>query len=505
MNTRRVTTVTAVLVIGLAIGALSVSLWTKRTTRVNVGWLFSNNPQQVAQALDMFRPTESQPMPLLLREPELVKEVSERLGTIENPTASAAFELISEAGLWDPEVIGEATWCHVLHDLLDQADREDEYYLYSTLVNLERLEDVLDADKPSERTVLLWDALLNAIDPAVRRSTVRSIVTRWPDGSYAKDVIRRCVDDEDPALRRLAWLIRGHMTLLEPLTGFSMRLEDPDPTVIEAMLWATVVTNPDQASSVLQHATDHELCHIGVIEYLRHRVAGTTTSTAPPLSNLHIIWETREITPTLFVDPIASDGSIWAMVLLADRCLDDEAAKSLALEWLHELHDDTILAGALLALLQDREIAEISREARHGSDSLKRMLDRLQPSSFEFRFPTGQLGKHNSIDVLLAAIISGPSGAIDTMIEWESMSAIEHLTTFGWFYERFTPELHALVMPLNVHDEPTAQLQRDLLTTAWWMRQRDLRFDRIARLWRHAATVGAPDSDTVVVESEDSL
>ncbi len=55
--------------------------------------------------------------------------------------------------------------------------------------------------------------------------------------------------DENPIIARRAWLVVGH---LNPLSGYAVKWKEAGPFVAEAMLWASVKTNPENPKAALE-------------------------------------------------------------------------------------------------------------------------------------------------------------------------------------------------------------------------------------------------------------
>ncbi|MEX1016783.1 MAG: hypothetical protein WDZ31_08550 [Phycisphaeraceae bacterium] len=60
-------------------------------------------------------------------------------------------------------------------------------------------------------------------------------------------------DDDESVIAREAWLLIG---LLDPLFGYSANWREADPWVAEAMLWASVQTNPDRPAAAVEALAD---------------------------------------------------------------------------------------------------------------------------------------------------------------------------------------------------------------------------------------------------------
>ena len=80
--------------------------------------------------------------------------------------------------------------------------------------------------------------------------TVRNIVLNVLAGYAAiaedpteyEQLIFKLGEDENTIIARRAWMIVGH---LDPFSGFAVKWKDADPVVAEAMLWASVKTDPE--------------------------------------------------------------------------------------------------------------------------------------------------------------------------------------------------------------------------------------------------------------------
>jgi len=211
-------------------------------------------------------------------------------------------------------------------------------------------------------------------------------------------------------LRRNAWITIG---LINPDAGYSADwLAEPDSSVVEAMLWAAVKTNPDQPQPLIRAiemtpwktsilpwllTLSHDEESLRILKGLH--TDGNPAATIPLLMRLKdnsqlspspsvsaflglklsekmtnpvferwYVWRTT--TPHTwsvrqFIDwinsPVAEDGSVWAAVLLAERFLTPENASELARTWLSSLDDDDRRAGILLAGLLGLPDQDIER------------------------------------------------------------------------------------------------------------------------------------------------
>ncbi len=315
--------------------------------------------------------------------------------------------------------------------------------------------------------------------------------------------------------------------------------------IAEAMLWAATVTNPDQANAVInamgeetwptnalmhiaRYSTDPRVkkiatsygsrphreyaiapaAELGILEtdlwedYPKELAAwlgkGDTLDTSmSPASHRWWLWRRfggstsdlsdRPEVPDLSSSVVAADGSVWASVLLAERCLDKATATDISLEWMRSLDLDINRAGILLAGLLNANTDQIDTILENQnldpiilqSARLAHMMvaNPAHHNSVEFAFAWRLMSDDvagTDIDILVALLASGDEAAFEFLLgkRSDALNAVDHLLSMAWLTERFCPEQYAIAAPLSPWDERSAQLQLDIMWTHYNLHRR---------------------------------
>ncbi|MFA9478337.1 hypothetical protein ACERK3_08515 [Phycisphaerales bacterium AB-hyl4] len=146
------------------------------------------------------------------------------------------------AGVWRRPTVTDEPWLRWLKSIAELPEPTSRLRAAQRLTALADMAD-------DERLAELLETLVNDDDANVRYNALAataelagatsSAEARLP---YESLIVGRTHDGE-PAIAREAWLLVG---LLDPVFGRSANWRDAQPSVAEAMVWASVQTNPDR-------------------------------------------------------------------------------------------------------------------------------------------------------------------------------------------------------------------------------------------------------------------
>lgn len=502
----------------------------------------------------------------------LGRSLMQALRSSQPPTAqvtaeafSDAVSLIRQCQQWNPETAPLDLWlrhCEILAGMnaaTGSPGPDAAAMALDQLIAISLSDERSHGSDYEERIRALWQRLItlhaeyqdgadakhllaishNALIQAARRYGPASIMP----------LVESTLNDPSTLLQRSAWLL---LAAANPQEGFTVNLSEKPIDVTEAILWAAVTTNPDQAAPLLTAAVSSSELE-SVIPYLLARstdpqaaarlgdparidrddivialalaagrasdtrrgiiepdtrtaitllYAGIKTAYAPPgpewPANEPILrrwsaWTDAQNLSGQVDDPAAADGSVWAAVLLAERCLDAAGSAEIASHWMHDLNDDVKRAGLLLAGLTGQHEAEIARVMQASPTVRVRRAARLamlmaHPEDSDntdacrriVAAETGSPGLEN--DALLALLAAGDMTAVEQLLKPRpNLSSSQRLLMAAWLVERFCPHLKDSAQPLIFRSERMAALQLDAMLWHWRLSRSLMRFNAETR------------------------
>jgi len=524
------------LLVGVAIG---LALWPMVEREWMLRRLFSDDAEQRAIAIQWWRESDGSGVDSrLAADTDIARRIAARLERTEDQgTFIDVAALLREEEFWRVPTISSSLWRRRLDLILDSNDLE------AALSVLDEVAAVpLARDDPN--AIDLWRRLLDwPHHAAVRRQSLLA-AARWFDRGAFETFVAPRRDDDDAQVRRLAWLLLGHV---QPRAGYAAVWKGKEPHVAEAMLWAATVTNPQDASPLLT-ACDASPWPTPALPWLLSRsddpaarerlealvVDGNQAATlhlaqrwgtkiedlpAPQRAWLggvieedatHDIalsrwaaWRNRSgDAERLLADPVAEDGSVWSAVLLAERLLDGEAQAELARKWLSDTDTRTRCAGAYLHALSKRDGRRLSAEYAQSGDAAFRRAVRMamiiadsgvqriemagSDHAYAWTIVATQSGER--LEALMALLAGGDAQPVEAILTApDDTPAGAALLERAWLIERFLPDYAALVGPLCPWDDAVAALQFDIMAAAWALGGGADRFDREKRVFAYAA------------------
>ncbi len=388
--------------------------------------LFSEDQNQRNEAVNYFlhlipknnnnNNMASETIPRLENNQSTAQRIIKRLTVLTDSTSETAepifndvFRVLNESQWWKPDRIPANLWKYRINILLDSSSKDSARLALQQLVIWES-----HHPDPSEHVDLdqMWLRLINSKDnPDLHLDTYLSSIRYInPSRLQSSGLLTKALRDPDPRLRRTAWLTIG---LINPVSGYSADWSnEPDPAVVEAMLWAAQQTNPDQPQPLVQ-AVESSPWKTTILPWLLARspseeslliLRGLNTDGNPAavIPLLLRLQDNAPLTPAPSVaaflglkppdisqnnpvlmrwyrwrtipphswnrsqftkwiqSPVAEDDSVWAAVLLADRFLPEDQAAQLSAIWLSSLDNNDRRAGLLLAGLLDSHHDEIN-------------------------------------------------------------------------------------------------------------------------------------------------
>ncbi len=177
---------------------------------------------------------------------DTLRQYTSQSSQVDNAIFSDVVELLDSEDYWKVEHLPPALFLYRVEYLLN---------LNATLAQTQALNQLLTfggtySSRPDSQAIVanLYQRLINQTTTSSHlRFTAFTAAIRWLEieGMGRTGIIQSALQNKnDPQLRRTAWLAIG---IMNPLTGFSADWRnEPKPAVVEAILWATSVTNPDQ-------------------------------------------------------------------------------------------------------------------------------------------------------------------------------------------------------------------------------------------------------------------
>ncbi len=532
MKRRRLLSFGGALLLGALLGVL---LWPMIEREWMLRRLFSAAPEQRSRAVLWWseEPAGAPPPRVLLR-PSCSSRIIARLeSTRDEATFIDVASLLRQAGLWQLPTISTSLWRRRLELILDSQDGEAAQSV---------LDELAAAPVPPDdaNAVELWRRLLAwPHDASIRLRSLREAARRWETRAF-EPIAAGAREDEDARVRRLAWLLLGH---LRPVSGYAAVWRGEEPRVAEAMLWAAGVTNPRDASPLLKAcgespwptivlpwllsrsddeaaqqrletlATDgHRAAALHLAERWGKGIeqlpapqrawlgAAAADDTDAALARWAAWRRGRGNADRLLEDPVAEDGSVWAAVLLAERLLKREDAARRGREWIESASDEVRSAGAMLLALcgeapgplhqayeasRDESFRTHARLALHMAGQTPEAL-----SGYAWRVLEAGEARHR-LSALMALLAAGDVPAAQAVLTAPSTETGAALLERAWLIERFLPDYAALVEPLCPWSDAVAALQFDVMAAAWALDGGAGTFDRGSRTFRYTAA-GTP-------------
>ncbi|GEM_PF-5855468 len=539
MRRRRVVGFGIALLVGVVIGML---LWPTVQREMMLRRVFGEDAAARDEAVQWWEEAVNAGEPRVTRlqqHPAMAERMARRLDGVESEDGFvAAASLLRETGFWHLPLISTESWARRLGLILDSGDEAAARNVLDELANT-------GVPRDDEHVLAVWQRLLSwELQADVRRSALLHAAA-WFGRKGIEPYAAAARDDADAEVRRVAWLLLGH---LHPAMGYAGQWRAEEPAVAEAMLWAATVTNRDDASALLT-ACDASPWPTAALPWLLARsddpaarerlealvVDGNRSAMLHlaerwrvglerlPLAQQAwlgempgggsgeqalrwrrwVAWRTRPAeVDGLLDEPVAEDGSVWAAVLLAERLLGGDAREKLARRWLNELDSATRGAGALLLGLDGGGGWRLSEEYQESTEPSFRRAARLgmlmdsanadtaqDEHAYAWTIATTQ--ENERIQALMALLASGDRAAAQAVLTTpaEGSSGAAMLER-AWLVERFLPDYAAMVAPLCPWNDQVATLQFDILRTALALDASTGSFDIDSRVF--GSDAGAP-------------
>lgn len=537
MKRRRLLGFGAALLLGAAIGAL---LWPTIEREWMLRRLFSDVGEQRSRAVLWWSEQPAgAPPPRIGRWASCSGRIITRLESTEDQaTFIDVAALLREAGLWQLPTISTRLWRRRLELILDSQDGEAARSVLDELAAAPIPRDDAEATELWRR-LLAWPQ-----DGTIRLLALRQ-AAGWFDADAIEELAAAARDDDDARVRRLAWLLLGH---LSPASGYAAVWQGEEPRVAEAMLWAATTTNPLDATPILTACeqspwpttalpwllsrSDDEAARqrLEALAIDGHRAAalhlaqrwgvGIEQLPAPQRAWLGgDIEDAQEIAlarwsawrrgegemERLLADPVAEDGSSWAAVLLAERIVEHASLDDWSRRWFSDPDVTVARAGALLNGLSLRHGWMLSEEYVRTEDPSLRRAMRLAMAmanagvtnavaadrAYAWTVVTAQ--PEERMDALLALLAIGDESAAESILSPPVESpAGAALLERAWLIERFLPDYAAMVGPFCPWNDSVAALQFDIMAAAWALDGGAATFDPDSRTFRYTATAEPP-------------
>lgn len=515
---RRVLGFGAALLVGVGVGLL---LWPTVKREWKFRQAFSDDATQRQIALDWWQEpvaADGLTQPRLVEFPAYAARFTERIESrVEQPIFVEVASLLRESGYWRLPLISTALWRRRLDLILESGDDAAARSV---------LDEVAHADAPreDENAMAVWRAVLDwPHDPEIRCSALLD-AAEWFGRDHFEPLAAAARSDPDGRVRRLAWLLLGH---LHPNSGYAGQWKGEEPAVAEAMLWAATVTNPDDASPLLV-ACDQSPWPTPALPWLLARSddpaararlealvvdgnraaalhlaerwgaglerlpvaqqawlgqAVASEAEADVMLARWVAWRDQPVeVGSLLDDPVAKDGSNWAAVLLAERLLDESARLARAHDWMASLSIDVRRAGFVLLGLcgdptgwltqaylntQDPSLRRAIRLGRMVADSKQNTA--TQPDTERaYAWTIVMTEPSERVEALLALLASGDAEAARAVLTAPSDApAGSAMFERAWLIERFLPQAATAVGPLCPWNDSVAALQFDIMRTAF--------------------------------------
>ncbi len=169
----------------------------------------------------------------------------------------AAVDLLDARLLWSRELVPQDKWIAWLAILAQSAS---ELSQYKSARMLGELPDAVDQPVISE----LLQKLTQSPHDAVRAQCLLASAGYAAIAKEATDyeqIIFTLGQDANKIIARRAWMIVGH---LKPFSGFAVNWKEADPFVAEAMLWASVKTNPEDPTPAFEAYASSGVAALGL-------------------------------------------------------------------------------------------------------------------------------------------------------------------------------------------------------------------------------------------------
>jgi len=358
-------------------------------------------------------------------------------------------KVLNESGWWVPKFVVDEVWYHRVKLLLEDRSPEAAQLAFVQMVRWPA--DSPDASKADAAP--LWHRLTTYENDADlrRHALIEALHRLGSEGAENVSILSDALRDTDANVRRAAWISIG---ICNPLTGFRADWKsESDSSALEAVLWASIHTNPDRTTPLIEaiqstpwrttalpwllslSTSDEALDILRGLQTDGNPAAliplamklGNRAEVFPPRSAAALLglgqrddyvdsslllrmylWRNRTNASVITLDafrrgasaPTAEDGSVWASVLLAERMLSPADASHLALNWLKSLDEGERRAGLLLCGLTGSHQSEIERMAESGEDRPE-VMRYLRLARMMIRFGKGDQASDNdrSLDI----------------------------------------------------------------------------------------------------------
>jgi hypothetical protein len=234
---------------------------------------------------------------------------------------------------------------------------------------------------------------------------------------------------------------------------------------------------------------------------------GDAGTEASALQRRWAAWRNQpENVGALLADPVATDGSVWAGVLLAERLLSEETQVEFARRWLSDSDLNVRCAGALLYGLSSRDGWRLAEAYAQSSDPAFRRAARL--AQFVANLDTVEAEATavdrayawtvvatvpgERLEALLALLASGDVEAARAVLTAPlDAAAGTGMLERAWLIERFLPDYAAIVAPLCPWSDDVTALQFDIMRTAFALGGGAESFDDNRRVFGYATPAGS--------------
>lgn len=519
----------------IALGA-AVSSFTLPLVRTEIAFrrLFSNDRPERLQAARFFRSHNASRATFTVQlsdDPITARKIIRKLENVErNDVFIDVVATLKSTGWWHAHEIPLDLWLRRCHLQLDTHSTDADVDVIGQL-------RTIDSSRRNADLEAIWLRAITESDSAVVREIALMEAVTWWGPYLALPFAQAALEDRTPRVQRLAWLIVGHLGAADELPANFAAM---DRRVQSAALWAlgqsgrleampliNELNNAAVAAYLLaqfdtpetlaelesrwrqgdSHAAYHWLESTGSDDaaalqlvssaqraWLGYSPAPSTDDGDHRWLDRFAAWRERQPDRAYLADPVATDESVWAAVLLAERSMNFDTAQRTASIWITSLESNERRAGVLLSGLlktYGQEIRDIGsatldtplrRTAR-----LALMLTSVRPipvisneRAYAWRLLDAAQAKGDSAHEPLIALlgigdVNAAAFVLDRTLSTtpDGQRMLEH----AWIIERFFPDSMAIAGIGCPWDDAVAGLQFDILRTALALCQRTETFD----------------------------
>jgi len=160
--------------------------------------------------------------------------------------------------LWEKDAVPRDLW---LRWLLVVSNSSAEVAQHQAVRMLGELPDDLDDPRVAQALNRLSDSPHASVRAQVLNASA-GYARIAKDPTDYEQLIFKLGGDANKTIARRAWMIVGH---LNPFSGYAVNWKEADPFVAEAMLWASVKTNPENPKAAMDAVVEGDLVSQGLL------------------------------------------------------------------------------------------------------------------------------------------------------------------------------------------------------------------------------------------------